>query len=271
MSCNGIRVYPAKRLPSLGELKEPLSPMSLCKSEGRHYTVKFVQGRKCRGVECLLCGLIGDLEFVKSKPCTPSPASPTPTVRDEDVCHDISRDEDIARAHQLENDRRMAEELQELAATQAELERLTLLQQLDAEELLLEGLLNEERALNLQKIKAAQYNSRLSNPVNTIAETPSTEAPSPENPSRTETPSPENPSRTETPSPADPSPRILFPDNVSPPPILDKKSAMSKLAGGSSDSVVASKSFDVPFGTLGCRCSLRVGLYLPVCLSVCLT
>ena len=242
-----------------------MSPMSQCKSEGKHYTVKFVQGGKCRGVECLICGLIGDLEFVKGKTCTPSPASPTPTVRDEDVCHDTSRDEDIARAHQLENDRRMAEELQELAATQAELERLTLLQQLEAEELLLEGLLNQERALHLQKIKAAQYQSRLSNPVNTIAETPSTEAPSPGNPSGTETRSPENPSRTETPSPADPSPRVLFPESVSPPPILAKKPAISKLPGGSSDSVVASTSSGLPFGTLDCRCSSGGGRIVFAC------
>ena len=265
------------RLCSLGELREPLSPMSEARSQGKHYTVKFVHGNKPRGVECLLCGLIGDLDYVKGKVCTPSP---TATVSDGCAA---SEDPDmlaslaIVKSHEAEADRRMAEELQELQAVETELVQLHLLQQLDAEELLLQGLLNEQRALNLQAAKAADYRNRLSlldpvnpspekaRPENPAPENPAPENPNPENPTpenpqpenrSPENPSPENPTP-ENPLPENPSPRELFPNSPNPEPvvtdrILAKKPAISKLCGGSSDSVVldTKPSVDLPYGSL---------------------
>ena len=240
-------------------LGEPLSPMSQCKSEGKHYTVKFLHESRARGVECLICGLIGDLEYVKSKACTPSPTattrepSPTATLKDED---ETAFDTDIARAHQEEADRRMAEELAELHATQAELEQLTLLQQLDAEELLLQGLLNEQRALELEKVKAARYKA-VCDGLEPNSETPKPLKPTPEIP---------KPSSPESSSPSDPSPRVLFADPVIPENKIAKKPLISIVPRGSSDSLLSAADASavvpsMPFGALDCRGLHGIGLW----------
>ena len=263
-------------------LGEPLSPMSQCKSEGKHYTVKFVHESRTRGVECLICGLIGDLEYVKSKACSPSPTattrdpSPTATLKDDD---EIACDAEIARAHQEECDRRMAAELAELHATQAELEQLSLLQQIETEELLLQGLLNQQKAQELQKIKAAAYKKRLDE-MKPSTETSRSENPSPSNPS-TETPRPENPSPAnptpEIPKPSlktsspessstpNPSPRVLFPEQPSTLELkIAKKPLISIVPRGSSDSLLSAADTSaavpsMPFGTLDCRGLHRSG------------
>ena len=260
--------------------------MSSARSQGKHYTVKFMYQNKPRGVECLICGLIGDLEYVKGKACSPSP---TPTVSDDRAATDDGvLSLDIVKSHQEAQDRRMAQELQELQAMQAELEQLHVLQELEAEELLLQGLLNEQRACNLQAAKAAAYKAQLAvlDPVKPSPENPSPENPSPENP-RPKNPIPENPScenprpkdpspknRTipENPSPENPGPRVLFPDTPSPTvvtnPILDKKPVFTKLCEGSSESLLVDTkpSFELPYGALDCMgwdvCFVSCCLYI---------
>ena len=262
--------------------------MSEARSQGKHYTVKFVHKNQPRGLECLICGLIGDVDYIKGKACTPSP---TTTASDGDYAATDDRDTnlDILKSHQEAEDRESArhlQELQELQAVQAELEQLHVLQELEAEEILLQGLLNQQRAQALQAAQAAKYKERLSllDPVEPKPEVPSpenprTKNPSPENPRtknpspekpltknpspekpHTENPSPENP-HTENPSPENPhtenpsaegaGPKVLFPDEPITKPILDKRPVFSKQCEGSSESVLPKKpSLELPYGAL---------------------
>ena len=57
-----------------GNLGEPASPMSQCKSKGIHY---FVKDRR-HGFTCLICGMSGDLDFIKRVPCNSAATSPPP-------------------------------------------------------------------------------------------------------------------------------------------------------------------------------------------------
>ena len=121
-------------------LGEPLSPTSDCKSKGLHYTVKRIRNRQTYGVECLICGLTGDLDEVRKQPCTPSPA-----------IERVSEPGSDLEKRKLEDERslQMAQELQELEILQAELEQQSLLERLEMEEIELQGLLNQKRAMDL--------------------------------------------------------------------------------------------------------------------------
>ena len=111
-------------------LGEPLSPQSDARAKGLHYTVK----ERRYGYECLNCGLLGDISYIKASPCKPFlTTSPNP--------------QEEAWQHQMAMDEKMAQELQQLQQEEAELEQLILLQQLEEEELKLQELLNEQRAL----------------------------------------------------------------------------------------------------------------------------
>ena len=144
-------IYSVSQLPSLGE---PLSPMSDCRQKGRHYTVKFIYNGRPNGVECMLCGLVGDLEYVRQKPCTPEKTSDK--AREEewnklDMDHQLAlaaAKDELERANS-ELDRQRAIELEQLHKEEANLQQLLLLEQLEVEELALASLLNKQRALRL--------------------------------------------------------------------------------------------------------------------------
>ena len=131
--------------------------MSSCKSKGVHYTVKDARN----GFACLLCGLAGDLDMMKSNRCEACEAPATKL----DFQEAKGEVRGSTRAAQEAMDRKMAWELQhlnnlreleiqeaelrELHKQETEIEQLLTLQELEHEEMLLQALLNEQRALAL--------------------------------------------------------------------------------------------------------------------------
>ena len=141
--------------------------MSECKSRGVHYTVKNVKNNETYGVECLICGKTGDLEEVRSLPCTP--ASPEELLRAV-VCDASAARELQLKLDQEEMDQRLALELRALEEQEVELARLQqqqqrqqahkeqqeLLDMLLTEECYLQGLLREQKVLQMEKELAAR-------------------------------------------------------------------------------------------------------------------
>ncbi|CAE7754377.1 unnamed protein product [Symbiodinium sp. CCMP2592] len=137
--------------------------MSDCRSKGLHYTVKNIRDKRTAGVECLICGLCGDLDKLKRLPCLAEPADkePEPAVLtcDEKAAQDaaaVASAESEFRRLQETEDRKVALELMELQRQEAELEQMVLLHQLQTEEAVLQGLLNEQRALALAEAAVAK-------------------------------------------------------------------------------------------------------------------
>ena len=139
---------------------EPLSPKSDARAKGLHYTVK----ERRYGYECLLCGLLGDIGYIRSSPCK---------LKDDFVPADEhAKALEIQRKHQEDNDRKMAKELQELWEEETRLEQMLILQQLQHEEMVLEGLLNEQRALNLaERLAEKVASSKAADPNPQVAAT----------------------------------------------------------------------------------------------------
>ena len=147
---------------------EPLSPISDCRSKGLHYTVKYIRDKHTSGVECLLCGLIGNLDNIKKVPCLPSssPGSvdqvPEPAVVTTGGERAVENAEALADAElqfrklQEMEDRKAALELAELHRQEAELGAMVLLHKLEAEEAELEGLLLQQRQLALAEKTVAK-------------------------------------------------------------------------------------------------------------------
>ena len=114
---------------------------------------------------CKFCGGSGDL--------TRSACSRCP---DRNLLEAASDDEAKVegfrhKQHQEEMDRRMAEELHALQVEEAQLSQHLLLQELEAEEMILQGLLNEQRALQLAEKYAAKAAKQAS-----VKPAPATEA-----------------------------------------------------------------------------------------------
>ena len=122
-------------------LGEPLSPMSDARDKGLHYTVK----EKRYGYECLICGLLGDIRWIRASPCKPKE-----TPSESEPLSDAT-----LKLQQEAQDEQMARELHELQVQEQELQQMLVLQQLENEELLLQGLLNEQRTLDLAEKTAA--------------------------------------------------------------------------------------------------------------------
>ena len=141
----------------------PLSPMSDCRSKGLHYTVKHIRESRTAGVECLICGLCGDLDKLKRLPCLAEPADeePEPAVLThaeqaaQDAAAVASAESELRRLQEVE-DRKAALDLMELQKQEAELEQMVLLHQLETEEIVLQGLLNEQKALALAEAAVAK-------------------------------------------------------------------------------------------------------------------
>ena len=132
--------------------------MSTCKMRGEHYTVKGVLNNRPHGVECMICGLKGTLEEVRSMPCTPPDTRFNGScVRslDMQLTQENQAAADFARKMQEDEDRRSASRLQELELEERELKKLLVLQELEVEEALLAGLLNEKRALQIAETAVA--------------------------------------------------------------------------------------------------------------------
>ncbi|CAE7819868.1 unnamed protein product, partial [Symbiodinium sp. CCMP2456] len=127
-------------------LCEPLSPQSDARAKGLHYTVK----ERRYGYECLICGLLGDIRWIRESPCKPK--------EDYDAKPKASPDKAAVQAKQWQEqqDLLMATELQRLETEEKELEQLLVLQQLQNEEQLLEGLLQQKRALEIAEDAAAK-------------------------------------------------------------------------------------------------------------------
>ena len=115
--------------------REPLSPQSDAKAKGQHYTVKEFT----HGYECLICGLLGDISFIKGSPCKPVP---------DDLVS-------MTRKFQEESDAKMAQELHALQVEEEYLEQLLVLQQLEQEETLLVALQAKQSALKVDAISKA--------------------------------------------------------------------------------------------------------------------
>ena len=138
-----------------------MSPMSQCKMRGLHYMVRD----EVSGFVCLLCGLAGDLDMIKSFKCSSSscssPAS-SPACLEKPFMRLEAEGEDEAASilatqqEQERKDRKMAEEMAELHRHESELQKMLLLHELETEEALLAGLLNERRALQLAERQATK-------------------------------------------------------------------------------------------------------------------
>ena len=135
---------------------EPLSPMSSCKSKGLHYTVKDERS----GFACLLCGLAGDLDMIKSKRCQTCEAPATKldfqetneapvSTREAQEALDREMAWQLQHLKNLETLEAQEAELKILHKQESEIEQLLTLQQLESEEMVLQALLNEQRALAL--------------------------------------------------------------------------------------------------------------------------
>ena len=127
---------------------EPLSPQSDARAKGLHYTVK----EKRYGYECLICGLLGDIRWIRSSPCHPKDAPVVNPVVPESSPHDDLQ----AKALQESQDCEMARELYKLQVEEQELQQVLMLQQLQHEEQMLQALLNEQRALKLAEVAASK-------------------------------------------------------------------------------------------------------------------
>ncbi|CAE7362077.1 unnamed protein product, partial [Symbiodinium necroappetens] len=130
--------------PHLAIGDEPLSPQSDARAKGLHYTVK----ERRYGYECLICGLLGDIRWIRSSPCKPKDAPDPEASLDKTAME--------AKARQEQYDLEMARELYRLQVEEKELEQMLVLQQLENEEQLLQGLLNEKRALEIAELAAAK-------------------------------------------------------------------------------------------------------------------
>ena len=133
-------------------LGEPISPKSQCKSRGLHY---YVRDRR-HGFFCEICGIAGDLEFLKSIPCEEqgvhrSPKTSVPYGPGSMSEGDFAMAEAVAAttAEQLKHQDDMAYELEQLRALEEEQEQLILLETLETEEMILQDLLLQDRALAL--------------------------------------------------------------------------------------------------------------------------
>ena len=121
-----------------------MSPESDARKRGQHYMVKELR----YGFECLICGLLGDISWIRSSPCKPKEVvSPTTT---EEV-RDLEAVEEEKRKAQEEFDRKMAKELHTLQLEEAELQQRLLLQQLEHEEDMLALLLAQQMEREVQK------------------------------------------------------------------------------------------------------------------------
>ncbi|CAE7787851.1 unnamed protein product [Symbiodinium necroappetens] len=137
--------------------------MSDCRAKGLHYTVKHIRESRTAGVECLICGLCGDLDKLKRLPCLAEPADkePEPAVLThaeqaaQDAAAVASAESELRRLQEVE-DRKAALDLMELQKQEAELEQMVLLHQLETEEIVLQGLLNEQKALALAEAAVAK-------------------------------------------------------------------------------------------------------------------
>ena len=160
---------------ALAILGEPLSPMSDSRAKGLHYTVKDRRS----GYACLICGLAGDIRMIRSESCLPGKASPErmdmdPTTKSIHQQAQIEFDEKVA----LE----MARELEQLQAQAFELEQMKILHDLEMEEVQLEGLLQQQRALKLKEAAASAGLIEVAASKNTEAAAPKrTEVAAPEN------------------------------------------------------------------------------------------
>ena len=120
-----------------------VSPMSQCRSKGMHYMVKDMRS----GYACLICGLAGGLEEIRLSPCSSPPSSDKLSANCEmDDRETMKAIQASQRAFQEAQDAALAQELEELEAQAAAMEQVALLQELEAEEAGLEGLLNELKA-----------------------------------------------------------------------------------------------------------------------------
>ena len=132
-------------------MPSPTSPMSECRKRGVHYTVKGIRDGRPYGVECMICGLSGNLEDVRKQPCTPSDSVPRDLKPVSPCANEMDQASvDVARRLQFtpdEHDRMLARQLKELEEEQRQLERLIILQQLEKEETTLMGLVNQKKAL----------------------------------------------------------------------------------------------------------------------------
>ena len=134
-----------------GNLGEPASPMSQCKSKGIHY---FVKDRR-HGFTCLICGMSGDLDFIKRVPCNSAATSPPPESNAKLCGEEAARAAAAALSlestkppqQHLATDEALAQHLRDLEFEQHELEQMLILQQLEKEEAILAGLVNEQKAL----------------------------------------------------------------------------------------------------------------------------
>ena len=124
---------------------EPLSPQSDARAKGLHYTVK----ERRYGYECLICGLLGDIRWIRASPCKPKDAPVIPETGPPEEHHDM-------KARQELQDEAMARELHQLQVEEQELQQMLMLQQLEHEEMVLQCLLNEKRALELAEANAAR-------------------------------------------------------------------------------------------------------------------
>ena len=106
---------------------EPLSPQSDARAKGLHYTVK----ERRYGYECLICGLLGDIRWIRSSPCKPKDAPVDDGIPEtgpqEEHHHDM-------KARQELQDEAMARELHQLQVEEQELQQMLTLQQLEHEE-----------------------------------------------------------------------------------------------------------------------------------------
>ena len=119
-----------------GDDDEPLTPMSLAKVRGEHYTVKDLK----TGYACLHCGLGGDIRWIRSQKCTPSPAKDSASHAETGATTwTPSPYDEVAQAKAL----------RELEAEEFELTQMLKLQQLQVEEALLSSLMLEQQALEL--------------------------------------------------------------------------------------------------------------------------
>ena len=118
--------------------------MSMAKTRGEHYTVKDAD--RFGGYVCLICDTGGDIAWIRSRPCTPSPSTTCPSVSSPPTSESpIPGYGDVQS--KLDLDRKMV--LMELEQEEAELARMILQQQLDMEQMLLQSMLNEQRSLEV--------------------------------------------------------------------------------------------------------------------------
>ena len=110
--------------------------MSQCKTKGMHY----FKVDKRNGFACLLCGFTGDLDTMRAVKCLPQTV---PADGRGGKC--MGEDAKLAALQEAE-DERLAQELAFLEKQEAAMRDMVLLEQLQAEEAVLESLLLERAA-----------------------------------------------------------------------------------------------------------------------------